>query len=275
MDALNEVYDFYRAFAGEKFSVGTSVLGRDIPCMKCGTGRPFVIVQYAIHAREWITSLLALSHISNFSSRGTFYFLPVTNPDGVALALNGLSSVKERSRADFLRGLNGGDDFSLWKANANGVDLNVNFDARWGAGIKNVFSPARENFVGSSPESEPETRALAAFTQNVCPDATVSYHSKGEEIYWYFEQEPCDSERDFRIARALAATTGYAPAYTPGSAGGYKDWCIRALHIPSFTIEVGSDGLEHPVGLSQLGRIAAQNKYVPATLAEELLWTKR
>ena len=68
----------------------------------------------------------------------------MTNPDGVALALGGLSSVKEPSRADFLRGLNGGEDFSLWKANANGVDLNVNFDARWGAGIKNVFSPARE-----------------------------------------------------------------------------------------------------------------------------------
>ncbi|MFQ7035158.1 MAG: M14 family zinc carboxypeptidase [Candidatus Borkfalkia sp.] len=77
MDALNEVYDFYRAFAGEKFSVGTSVLGRDIPCMKCGEGRPFVIVQYAIHAREWITSLLALSHISIFR-RAAPLFLPVT-----------------------------------------------------------------------------------------------------------------------------------------------------------------------------------------------------
>lgn len=275
MDALSEVYAFYNAFAGEKFSIGKSVSGRDIPCMKRGEGRPAVIVQYAIHAREWITSLLALSHISNFSARGTFYFLPVTNPDGAALAISGLSSVKEPSRAEFLCRLNGGEDFSLWKANANGVDLNVNFDARWGEGTKNVFSPASENFVGSAPESEPETRALVAFTQNVCPDATVSYHSKGEEIYWYFEQSPSDCERDFRIARSLAAATGYAPQYTPGSAGGYKDWCIRALHIPSFTVEVGADALAHPVGLSQLGRIAAQNKYVPATLAEELLWTKR
>lgn len=276
MDALNEVYAFYEAFQGEKFIIGNSVMGRKMPCIKCGSGRPVIIVQYAIHAREWITSLLALAQISDCPERGTFYFIPVSNPDGVALSLRGLSAVADdQRRADFLRELNRGEDFSLWKANANGVDLNVNFKADWGRGQKNVFSPAPENYIGPFPESEPETRALVDFTANVAPDATVSYHTKGEEIYWFFNQPEKDCERDFSIALSLACSTGYAAKYTVGSVGGYKDWCIQSLHIPAFTIETGADDLPHPIGYSNLAKIAAQNRYVLDTLSKELLWMKR
>ena len=56
--------------------------------------------------------------------------MPLVNPDGVRIALT-------RDK--------------LWKANAKGVDLNVNFDARWGKGRRNVFSPAAENYVGPMP----------------------------------------------------------------------------------------------------------------------------
>lgn len=271
MDALDEVYTFYHSFQGESFSIGKSVLGRDIPCMRCGSGSPVVIVQYGIHAREWITSLLALAHISRFSTRGTFYFLPVTNPDGVALALRGMSCVP-LERREFLLRLNGNDDFSLWKANVSGVDLNVNFDARWGTGRKNVFSPASENYVGAFPESEPETRALVRFTEHLRPHATVSYHSKGEEIYWFFDQEKSARERDCRIAASLAHTTSYSAQYAVGSVGGYKDWCISALKIPAFTIEVGADTHSHPIQKTSLSCIVSQNDRVPSVLAEELLY---
>ena len=277
MNTLQKINSFYQSFAGEKFSIGTSVLGQPIPCMQLGEGRPVVIVQYAIHAREWITSLLALEQIRNFFARGTFYFLPVTNPDGVALATNDFSfftdNVAIATKLEALRRLNGNrTDFSLWKANARGVDLNVNFDADWGTGAQNVNVPAGENYVGEFPVSEPETRALVAFTKRVRPDATLSYHAKGEEIYWYFNQTESDCERDFSIARSLAACTGYAARYTPGSVGGYKDWCISAFKIPAFTIEVGSDSLKHPVSEAHLRQIAEQNRYLLHTLAEELLW---
>ena len=82
---------------------------------------------------------------------------------------------------------NKGKDFSLWKANARGVDLKVNFDAKWGPGKQNVRYPASANYIGSMPFSEPETRALAEFTKEVKPDATISYHTKGGEIYYGFE----------------------------------------------------------------------------------------
>jgi g-D-glutamyl-meso-diaminopimelate peptidase len=158
----------------------------------------------------------------------------------------------------------------MWKANINGVDLNVNFDAKWGTGVKNITYPAFESYIGASPFSENETKALRDFTFKIKPDATVSYHTKGEEIYWEFNQNEKDSERDYNIALALSKVTGYSLKLTPGSAGGYKDWCIQRLKIPSFTIEAGSDSLSHPIGEENIDAIIQKNLFVIQTLAEKL-----
>ena len=76
--------------------------------------------------------------------------------------------------------------------------------------------------------------------------------------------------RDEALAAVLAEETGYAPARAAGSHGGYKDWCIRALGIPSFTVEAGADEREHPLGEDALGEIAAECAGVPARLAEAM-----
>ena len=52
---------------------------------------------------------------------------------------------------------------------------------------------------------------------------------------------------DKRGAEIIASATGYKPVIIYGSAGGYKDWCIQKLKIPAYTIECGSDSLEHPI----------------------------
>ena len=52
----------------------------------------------------------------------------------------------------------------LYKANANGVDLNVNFDAKWGSGESNLTTINDENYIGKHPFSESETKALRDFT---------------------------------------------------------------------------------------------------------------
>lgn len=270
MNILDKVCDFYNEYGGEKFIIGKSVLNRDILCVKCGCKGPKIIVQCAIHAREWITSLLALKLISDFSADCVAYFILAANPDGVALATKGLCSVKEKLRKEFLKNINGGQDFSLWKANANGVDLNVNFNAKWGQGVKNVFEPSSENYVGFCFESEPETRALVNFTRRIKPSATLSFHTKGEEIYWFFNQDAKNSKRDLKIAKSLAAVTGYKVEYTSGSVGGYKDWCISELKIPAFTVETGSDNLSHPVIEKNLGDIYDKNKYIINALSKEL-----
>ena len=156
--------------------------------------------------------------------------------------------------------INASDDFSLFKANANGVDLNVNFDARWSTGSQNVKIASSQNYIGEKPFSEPESKAIRDFTLKIKPDYTISYHSKGQEIYYEFFQK--DIVKDLAFARQISSITGYQIRKTPNSAGGYKDWCIQELKIPALTIEVGDDKLLHPIGKKNLTKIYKQNKRV-------------
>lgn len=255
MDVLKKLENFYRSYRGYKGRIGQSRNGAPIYLFSVRkTRRPKIIVTYGIHAREHITTLLALKHVKDFEKYGEIgwvYFVPAVNPDGIRIALN-----KD----------------PLYKANAQGVDLNVNFDARWGTGAQNVFVPGSENYVGEYPFSEPETVALRDFTLNIKPDLTLSYHCKGEEIYWEFFQDEKQRERDYKFAKALSQSTGY-PLVTPnGSAGGYKDWCIEKLKIPALTIEVGKDSLSHPLSDKHLPDVYEKNKNALLALTEISLW---
>lgn len=251
MNILEKLYAFYDEFDHGKGYIGFTEKGKPIPYFCLGKSDfPVVLVSYSIHAREYITTHLALEHVKDFykkGKKGRVYFIPAVNIDGIEIAL------KEKP---------------LYKANANRVDLNVNFDARWGEGKSNVFYPADENYVGEYPFSESESKALRDFTLYVRPDVTVSYHSKGEEIYWEFYQTGKKRERDYRLAQKLSESTGYPLKTAVGSAGGYKDWCIEKLGIPSFTIEVGKNSLTHPIKESELKDIYQKNKDVINVITE-------
>ena len=103
--------------------------------------------------------------------------------------------------------------------------------------------------------------ALKVFTEEIRPDYTVSYHTKGEEIYWRFFQEGNKEKRDRRLAEILSKTTGYSLKEAEGSVGGYKDWCVETLGIPSFTIEAGLDDLPHPIGEEAFEDILKKNAW--------------
>ncbi len=243
MDILSLNKKVFTKFKGKKIVIGSSLFGHQILCYGViKSPYPKAIIQGSIHAREYITGYLTLKLMQNFYLKGkvgSLYFIPVMNPDGVMIALN-----KDK----------------LYKANGRGVDLNVNFDARWSTGSQNVRKRASENYIGEKPFSEPETMALRDFTLKIKPDYTISYHSKGQEIYYEFFQENAD--RDLELAKIVASLTGYQIKKTPNSAGGYKDWCIQELGIPSLTIEVGDDKLVHPIKKRQLGKIYRENKHV-------------
>ena len=271
MDIYRSVQVFYESVKTEKEIIGKSLFGRSMYAMKVGVGEPVGLVQYAMHGREWITAKLAFEHYRVGVARGSCWFVPLVNPDGALLSEIGLSSVEREEEKARLLALNGENaDFFLWKANGRGVDLNVNFPARWGSGVKNVRRAGAENYIGEAPFSEPETLALKGFTRKIKPDYTVSYHTKGEEIYWYFYQSTHTCHRDRALAEALAKETGYPLAEAKGSAGGYKDWCIETLNIPAFTIEVGKDELCHPLGDGALEDIIEKNRFAIDRLSKEI-----
>ena len=219
---FDDIKKFYSAYRGRKCVIGYSCQGREIFAFHTGnsTGEQFIST-YAIHAREWITSYLALRHIRIGAGVSGGWIIPLVNPDGACIA----QSV-----------------YPLWKANSKGVDLNCNFDADWGKGELNTKIKGSENCIGDFPFSEPETAALRDFTLKIKPFVTFSFHTKGEEIYWEF-----NGLGDENGAEILSSATGYAVKKIPGSAGGYKDWCIQKLGIPAYTVECGPDSLNHPV----------------------------
>ena len=269
MDIYEKTRLFYEGAKSEKRIIGRSLFGRDIFAVKVGEGNPVGIAQYAIHGREYITTELAFAHYEVGVSKGSLWILPLVNPDGALLSQKGLQSVeKEEDKARLVK-WNKGDDFSLWKANGRGVDLNVNFPACWGEGTKNSKRVGGENYIGAYPFSETETIALKNFTEEIAPDYTVSYHTKGEEIYWYFYQPRKACIRDFSLAKTLSKATGYPLVFAGSSVGGYKDWCIQSLGVPSFTIEVGKDSFPHPLGEEALEDILIKNRFALYELSKE------
>lgn len=262
----------------EIFNAGKSVLGKNILATHVGSyDGTQILIQGGIHAREYISSLLMIEqarylNATGMVTRGGIYFIFLTNPDGAEIVLDGIDSVPCDITKQYLSLANMGFDFSKYKANINLVDLNTNFDADWGTGSQNVRCPSTEDFIGFYPNSEREVISLIDFTRQVKPSLTISYHSKGEEIYYGFTgQSEQDINRDRSIGEVLSATTGYPLIFTENSAGGYKDWCIRVLGIPAYTIEVGDINLEHPITEENLPEIFEQNKDVPLVALNEAI----
>ena len=261
--------------------VGVSELGQRIPYVFVGKKNGnYMIVQGAIHAREHLTALLVVDLakflVKNRDLRldGGIYFIPMVNPDGVCLCQKGAGFVTKKAIKSNLLKINGGSDFSLWKANIDGVDLNVNFDARWGEGEQNEFYKSSQNYIGKHPLSARESKALANFTTKIKPCVTLSYHLKGEEIYWEFDQTGHRRFRDLRYAQAIARYTGYKVVGQGQSVAGYKDWCVQQFHIPSYTIEVGNDSYPHPFPYAQFMEIYRQNEDLPRRLLNTVVKDK-
>lgn len=246
-----------------------------------------IIIHASIHAREYITSKLVMKQLSyylnslynnkgqykNISYKELFedvavHVLPMINPDGVTLSqsgVGGLNTQNAKDRVTYVLSLNGLSDnnevFKNWKANANGVDLNRNFDAKWDEFIGSE-NPAPDRYKGKKPGSEPEARALIELTTRYPVKRTISYHTSGEVIYWYFGQNGDLYEESKKFADELSIVTGYPTDenYQNLDPAGYKDWALHQLSIPSITIEVGSGTT--PVGEHQITSIYEQNMNV-------------
>lgn len=257
-------------------SIGRSVWGKELYYLRLGNGKGKMLYNGAHHGMEWITSAMLMKFARDFltaerdagSLRGfdaralgrrtTLYIVPMLNPDGVRLAALGIPNRLDLRTKQRLLRMNGSDNFAKWQANANGVDLNHNYDALWQKSKDleaeyGIYSPGPTRFSGSAPESEPESRALADFTRKHDFSLAIAFHSQGKVIYHGFMgKEPMDS---LRIARAFCKISPYQLDNTEGIAsfGGYKDWFVDKFNRPGYTVEVGLG--QNPLPLSDLPQI--------------------
>ncbi|MEA4825454.1 MAG: M14 family metallocarboxypeptidase, partial [Clostridium sp.] len=200
--------------------------------------------------------------IRDIWNRSTIYIMPMVNPDGVDLVIDGLQR-DNPYYAQLIQWNNGSTDFSqVWEANIRGVDLNHNYDASWNLSkaaeaAYGISGPGPTRYSGPYPESETETKAVADFTRSHNFRLVLAYHSQGEVIYWtYLNIIPPDSRR---IGELFSRVSGYELSQTSGitSYAGYKDWFIDKYRRPGFTIEVGRG--KNPLPIEQFNKIYNDN----------------
>ena len=102
-------------------------------------------------------------------------------------------------------------------------------------------------------------------------DGTISYHSSGEEIYWYYNQ--IHTHRDFIIANEISKETGYklVPNEVSNTGSGYKDWFIEQYEKPGLTIEVSPYVGPVKVPIENYNDIWQKNRNVPILFAQCVL----
>ena len=66
-----------------------------------------------------------------------------------------------------------------------------------------------DHYKGTSPASTEEAKALIKLTEQYPFKRTVSYHTQGEVIYWYFAQTGDLLNESKAFAESASAVTGY------------------------------------------------------------------
>ncbi|HET7628461.1 MAG TPA: M14 family metallopeptidase [Bacillales bacterium] len=268
INRLVDIYPFLR-----RNRAGNSVMGKEIAELRIGNGPKNVHFDGSFHANEWTTTPMLMRFVNEYlialTNRGTirglymapFYsetslsVVPMVNPDGVNLVIHGLPD-QEPYRSQVLRINNGSTDFSGWKANINGVDLNDQFPARWYIEARRrEQQPSPANYPGTAPLTEPEAQAIARLTRERNYNRVLAFHTQGEVIYWGFlGYEPPESRV---LVNEFSRVSGYRAVRYVDSYAGYKDWFIQEWRRPGFTVEMGTG--PKPIPLGQFAEIYQEN----------------
>ena len=277
INALKTIYPFLNLS-----SIGSTVLGKTIQCIRFGTGQKEVFYCGSTHANEWITTVLLMKFLENLSksyvnninifgynarelyNNISLYIVPMINPDGVDL-VTGLLTENSWAYMNAQRISNSFPDIPFpngWKSNIEGIDLNLQFPAGWEQAKEIKYSqgfnkPAPRDFVGYGPLTAPESVALYNFTLQHNFNLMITYHTQGRVIYYQYQnQTPTGSQE---LANTFAELSGYSIEQVPESSSfaGYKDWFILYYNKPGFTIEVGIG--TNPIPISQFAGIYREN----------------
>ncbi len=271
--------------------LGQTAFGRPLRTLVFGTGPRRVLYTAAHHANEWITAYILLKfaedlaenidgslggqRVRELAEQVTIYMVPLMDPDGVDLITGAIP--EGTFQYELAQGLS--DNYPNipfpdgWKANLLGVDLNLQYPAGWLQAREIKFSqgytrPGPRDYVGRSPLSQLESRALYGYTEAIDPALVLAFHTQGKEIYWQFRDIQVPGARE--LGEEFARLSGYTLADTPynSSFAGYKDWFIQQFRRPGYTVEAGS-GI-NPLPLTQFDEIYRDNLGILLTAATGL-----
>ncbi len=216
--------------------IGKSVQGRDIEAYTYGKGETRVLFVGGVHGGyEWNSILVAYNLMEYLEANPevipesiSVIVVPNLNPDG-SYKIVGKEGI-------FLQSDVPSGNVSAGRFNANGVDLNRNFDCKWQP--KSTWQ-SKTVSAGSKPFSEPESGALRDLILNKKPKAVIFWHSQGGAVY----ASQCENgilTETIDIMNAYAKASGY-PAdetYDAYQTTGDADAWLARIGIPSITVEL-------------------------------------
>ncbi|MBQ8591359.1 MAG: hypothetical protein IJ485_01210 [Lachnospiraceae bacterium] len=295
VDTSNHIYSYDEmvvdiALLKEKYpdkieisSVGASVDGRAIHQVIIGNknAKNAIYMQAAIHGREWMNSWILMESLemcldnwNNIAPHGVtygeifnnccVYLLPMVNPDGVTISQFGLAGIRNESVRNNCLFMSGAKYPGLWKANANGVDLNRQFTVGWNSRM-DVTAPASENYNGTAAFTEPEAQAMKYAMSQRNFVAGVAYHSMEGAIYWDVGQQGQLRERVQALALHCHNITGYRLAEASPVKGLEYNYMNIDKGIPTVCIETGT--VACPLPYSQWKRLWRENQMMMVALA--------
>jgi hypothetical protein len=264
---LNDLNDKFPDLV-DVFSIGESVLGRDIWCIRItneknnSATKLSCLIDGCIHGVEWEAGeaclYLAEYLLINFDKNETIttilnttvvYLVPLVNPDGR-------------------------QNNELWLGNDNGVDLNRNFDVFFGRlrsrclRLGKLFDRIKISVIRFRPNdpskwwrncgryafSEPESQALRDFMKSLnyhdfsfYVNCHTAYHNIITPVPWVktilkppFEMTQRERNVFDYVKDWVEANTEYeADRSEENKVGGLvMDWCFKEFRIPSFVFEI-------------------------------------
>lgn len=218
--------------------VGHSVQGRDIDEYTYGTGPTDLMFVGGMHGGyEWNSVLLAYDFMDYLTAHPevipqdmSITVIPSANPDGVfkVIGKEGRFTLDEAPKV--------ADPSGTGRLNADGVDLNRNFDCNWAP--QSTWQNKTVS-AGTAPFSEPESQAIKAAVEEHTPVSVVFWHSQAGAVY---ASECHDGVLpvDVDIMNAYAHAAGY-PAVKSFDAypitGDSEGW-LASIGIPALTVEL-------------------------------------
>ena len=228
--------------------------------------KPKLFITSALHAREYTVAELATRFAEDLvDSYGIdadttwlldeheVHLLLHANPDGRKRAEEGLYWRKNHNEDHCAEGDTGAGEWP-------GVDLNRNFDFKWGSTGSSAQACA-QIFRGSAAASEPETQAITAYMQGLFPDARgaeddavapadtsgvfLDIHSHGRLVLWSWGHTDTTVPNGTQLqtlGRKLAFFNGHTPMQSVGlyPAPGVDDYGYGELGVASYTFELGT-----------------------------------
>jgi len=240
------------------YNAGFSRYMRLLPYLTVGKGKKEIFLCGSHHAREYISSSYLLKIVeeycycykNNIMFEGynlrrlldycTLYIIPMVNPDGVYIAqLNQEQGEKLLSERDIVLIK---PYVSCYKANGAGVDLNRQYPALWALKENEIDYPASERYKGKAPATEPEAKAVMELCNIRDFLFAVSFHSKGELIFWADSNTGTDIEYANDLATDLAKLSEYRlmpPSDDPEYyAAGFENWFRQDFYRTGLLVEL-------------------------------------